>query len=90
MVSPIETDNALFINQDAKFSLADLSAGKSLSLAKNFENSGFFIVAISGKIEVGEEVLNARDAIGVSEIESFEIKASKDAEILAIELPMVF
>ncbi len=90
VVSPKESDNALFINQDAKFSLADLSAGKTLSLTKNFDNSGFFIVAISGKIEVGGEVLNTRDAIGLSDIESIEIKASEDAEILAIELPMVF
>jgi hypothetical protein len=37
---------------------------------------------------VDGEKLNSRDAIGISETESFEMKASNDSEILLIEVPM--
>ncbi len=90
VVSPLEKDEALFINQDAKFLLADLDANKMLALDKNFVYSGFYIVVISGKIQIEKNMLNERDAIGISETDSFQITAIEDAEILAIELPMEF
>jgi hypothetical protein len=37
---------------------------------------------------VGDTVLGKRDALGISESDSFTITASEDAELLAIEVPM--
>jgi hypothetical protein len=33
---------------------------------------------------------DAKDAVGISETDSFEIKALEDTELLAIEIPMVY
>ena len=88
VVSPIDADNALWINQDARFSLTNLQAGKEITYTNAFKGNGVFLVVINGSVEVGGEQLNKRDALGISEMENFTVKASEDAELLAIEIPM--
>ncbi len=88
VVSPQEADNALWINQDARFALTNLEAGKEISYTNAFKGNGVFLVAINGSVEVNGEVLNKRDAIGISEADEFRIKATANAELLAIEIPM--
>ncbi len=88
VVSPVESDKALWINQDARFSLTKLDAGKELNYSNAFKGNGIFLVVINGAVEVGGQQLNKRDALGISEADSFTINASEDAELLAIEIPM--
>ena len=88
VVSPIDADNALWINQDARFSLTNLQAGAALNYTNAFKNNGVFLVVINGSVEVGGQQLNKRDALGISETENFTVSASEDAELLAIEIPM--
>ena len=88
VVSPKEEDNALWINQDARFSMTTLEAGKSLDYKNAFTGNGVFLVVIDGTVKVGETVLNKRDALGISDTDSFSITASEDAALLAIEVPM--
>ena len=88
VVSPLEADDALWINQDARFSLTNLGNGKEISYAPAFKGNGIFLVVINGAVEVNGQALNKRDALGISETDSFTIKATADAELLAIEVPM--
>jgi quercetin 2,3-dioxygenase len=88
VVSPIDADNALWINQDARFSLTNLESGKEITYTTTFKNNGVFLVVINGTVEVSGQQLNKRDALGISETESFTLKASENAELLAIEIPM--
>ncbi len=88
VVSPIEADNALWINQDAKFALTNLDTGKELSYSTAFANNGVFLVVINGSVTVDGQQLSKRDALGISETQSFTVTASEDAELLAIEIPM--
>jgi len=88
VVSPIEADNALWINQDARFSLTNLQSGNEITYTNGFKNNGVFLVVINGSVEVDGQQLNKRDALGISETEGFTVKASEDAELLAIEIPM--
>ncbi len=88
VVSPIETDKALWINQDAKFSLTNLQEGKSLTYKNTFNSNGVFLVVINGSAKINDVVLNKRDAIGIYDTDSFLITATTDAALLAIEVPM--
>ncbi len=88
VVSPIEADSALWINQDAKFALTNLDAGKEITYANAFTNNGVFLVVINGAVTVDGRQLNKKDALGISETENFTIKATENAELLAIEIPM--
>jgi quercetin 2,3-dioxygenase len=88
IVSPQEADNALWINQDARFALTNLEAGKEISYSATFKGNGVFLVVINGSVEVNGQALGKRDAIGISEADEFSIRAAENAELLAIEVPM--
>ncbi len=88
VVSPREEDNALWINQDARFALSTLQAGKTLEYNTAFKGNGVYLVVVNGKVQLGDTVLDKRDAIGVYDTGSFSITASEDAELLAVEVPM--
>jgi quercetin 2,3-dioxygenase len=88
VVSPVEADNALWINQDARFLLSKLTAGTTLEYNNAFEGNGVYLMVINGTVTVGEQTLSNRDAVGISEADSFSITAGTDAELMAIEVPM--
>ena len=88
VVSPKAEDAALWINQDARFSLTKLDAGNTLTYENGFEGNGVFLVVIDGTVKVDDIELGKRDAVGIYDTNSFTIDASEDAELLAIEIPM--
>jgi redox-sensitive bicupin YhaK (pirin superfamily) len=88
VVSPNEADKALWINQDARFAMTKLEAGKEINYKNAFTGNGVFLVVINGSVTVNDQQLGKRDAIGISGVDDFSIKANEDAELLAIEVPM--
>ena len=88
VVSPKAEDDALWINQDARFSLAKLDAGNTLTYENGFKGNGVFLVIINGSVKVNDIELGKRDAVGIYDSDSFTITASEAAELLAIEIPM--
>ena len=58
VVSPVETDKALWINQDARFSLTKLEAGRSLHYSNAFKGNGVFLVVINGTVKINEQVIS--------------------------------
>ena len=88
IVSPKEEDNGLWINQDARFAMTNLEAGKSITYQNGFNDNGVYLVVINGTVEVNGTTLEKRDAAGITGADSFTINASTDAELLAIEVPM--
>ncbi|MBK7104834.1 MAG: pirin family protein [Ignavibacteriae bacterium] len=88
IVSPDKNANLLWLNQDAYFNLGDFEKGKTISYKIHNENNGVYIFNIEGKIKISDETLNRRDALGIWEIESFEISAEEDSKFLLIEIPM--
>lgn len=88
VVSPIEEDKGLWINQDARFAMTNLSAGNTISYKNGFKGNGVFLVVINGSATVDGIELDKRDAIGIYDTDNFNVTASADAELLAIEIPM--
>lgn len=87
VVAP-DDEKALWINQDAWFSLSDLEANQSITYSMKGNDSGLYVFVIEGSIEIGDTALNKRDAIGLSETDKVQIKSSENARILLIEVPM--
>ena len=88
VVSPNDKDGGLWINQDARFAMTKLEAGKTLDYSNAFAGNGIYLVVINGTVEVDGNILTKRDAAGIENTDSFSITASEDAELLAIEVPM--
>ena len=89
VVSPDEKDKAVWINQDAKFSLATIEAGTALDYKNAFAGNGVYFFVLEGKATIAEKELNKRDAIGISETEHVTVKATDTSSVLAIEVPML-
>jgi quercetin 2,3-dioxygenase len=88
VVSPEKNNRALWINQDAYFSLANLTKGTNLKYNIQHKGNGVYIFVINGSVEIAGNKLDTRDAIGIEDTDSIDISANSDSEILAIEVPM--
>jgi quercetin 2,3-dioxygenase len=88
VVSPDEKDAGMWINQDARFSLASIDAGGALTYTNKFTGNGVYFFVIEGSVEIADNKLGKRDAIGISDSNDISIKAAALSEILAIEIPM--
>ena len=88
VVSPIDAGGSLWINQDPRFAMTKLDAGKTLTYENAFKGNGVYLVVINGSVEIDGKKLAKRDAAGIESSDNFSITASEDAELLAIEVPM--
>lgn len=88
VVSPGKENGALWINQDAWFSLTHLSPGTTLDYSLHRGGGGVYIFVVEGSISVGDQVLSRRDGLGVYDTETISIKAVAEAEVLLMEVPL--
>ena len=87
VVAP-DNEDAVWINQDAWFSLAKIESGQSLTYQLHNENSGIYVFVIEGKVKISETMLDKRDGMGIYQTNQVIVDASENAEILVIEVPM--
>lgn len=80
--------NALPISQQAYIYRTNLDANKSVDLKVKSAQNGCYIFVVEGEIEVANNTLKKRDAIGIYETETIEIKAIQNSELIIIEVPM--
>ena len=89
ILSPNETDEGVWIHQDAWFYLSDFETNFSKTYSINKPSNGMYVFVISGTITVDGQLLNTRDGFGITNFETLEITATSDAKFLLMELPMV-
>jgi len=87
VVAP-DDDNAVWINQDAWFSLANFSNGFTSNYTIHKKGNGVYAFVIKGNVSINNIELNERDGLGIDDISEITIKADSDAELLLIEVPM--
>jgi redox-sensitive bicupin YhaK (pirin superfamily) len=88
VVSPDEKEGGVWINQDARFALTRLTAGKEIGFTPAFKGNGVYIFVLEGEVTIDGKRLEKRDGLGISAADSFTIQAGADSELLAIEVPM--
>jgi quercetin 2,3-dioxygenase len=88
IISPDNDNGALWINQDAWFSLGNISTGVSTEYVLRNPGNGVYVFVMEGDITVNEQPLNKRDGLGIWEVDRLTITANSSAEVLLIELPM--
>lgn len=77
-----------WINQNAKLSLGSLEKGMSLQYNLNKQNKCVYVFVIEGGLNINEQVLAKRDAMGIWDTEVFYVTAEQDAEFIVIEVPI--
>ena len=90
IVSPKDKNdgNALWVYQQTFLNLGIFEKDTSFSYKVNIPENGVYIFLIEGEIEVDNQILRTRDAMGIIDFEQFEIKINSKSKILLIEVPM--
>ena len=90
IVSPNDQNdgNALWVYQKTFFHLGIFESNTSVTYKVRIPKNGVYLFLIEGEIEVNNNVLKARDAMGITDFDAFEIKISTKSKILLVEVPM--
>ncbi len=93
IVSPQDKNdgNALWVHQQTFFYLGVFNKEQTINYKIKVAKNGVYLFLIEGQIEVNNQVLLPRDAIGLSAIEDFDIIIKPyqgNTKILLIEVPM--
>ncbi len=90
IVSPNDENdgNALWIYQKSFFHLGIFDSNTSTTYKVRIAKNGVYLFLIDGEIEVNNQVLKARDAMGITNFDVVDIKINSEAKILLIEVPM--
>lgn len=88
IVSPNPDDAGVWIHQDAWFFIGKLDAGLNIKHTLKKKENGVYAFLLSGDISISSQLLHARDGLGIWDVESLDIHAESDAEILLMEVPM--
>jgi hypothetical protein len=87
VVAP-DDDNAVFINQDAWFSLGKFSKDLTTTYQVRKTGNGVYAFILNGTVTLNGETVSDRDGLGIWDTDSIAIKADTDAEFLLIDVPM--
>lgn len=88
LVHPETENQALSIHQDAWISRINPQENSSNSYRLFKPGNGVYIFVIEGEISVQNQVLKKRDALTVEHSDTIEFTATKEADVLFIEVPM--
>jgi hypothetical protein len=89
LVSPMDNDDpGLKINQQAWIYRTTLEPGNTIAHKMHSDQHGAYIFVIDGQVKIGDQLLNRRDAIGISETNAIGITADKESDVLIFEVPM--
>lgn len=87
VVAP-DDSSALWINQDAWFTLGNIDSAFDITYMLHKAGNGVYVFVVEGSITINEHQLTKRDAVGIWSADQFKIKATTDAQLLLIEVPM--
>lgn len=88
ILSPSAEDDGVWIHQDAWFHISHLDKGKTIDYSLHKKSNGVYAFVLKGSLEINDQALEARDGYGLWDIDSIRLKASADAEVLLMEVPM--
>lgn len=90
IIAPIDQPegNAIGIYQQAWFSQTELDQNKTLSYNSKSKLNGAYVFVIEGSIQIDDVILSKRDALGITEYESFKIEALENSKVLVMDVTM--
>lgn len=88
VLSPNKDDQGVWAHQDAWFNIGKFTKGNSDEYKINKKGNGVYAFILEGEVELNGEKLSKRDGMGVWDTDSFTVKATEDARVLLMEVPM--
>lgn len=89
LVAPEHSEETVWINQDAWFSIADIEAEQQVTYEKHNQKNGVYFFVLGGGANIDGNNVKQRDGLGVTDGQTFPILAQTKTQILAIEVPLI-
>lgn len=87
VVAP-DNKEAVWINQNAWFTLGNFEAAQTTSYTLHNAKSGVYVFVLKGGVTINSIALQERDGLGITETDLLNITADTDTEFLLMEVPM--
>ena len=78
-------EGSLPIHQQGYISMIDLD--ENIETEYHLKNGAYFFL-IDGEVNIADETLEKRDALGIIETEKVTVKANKNSKLLVVDVPM--
>ncbi len=88
ILSPSKDEQGVWIHQDAWFHLGSFTQGTTDQYKINKVGNGVYAFILDGEVEINGEKLAKRDGMGIWNTDSFSVKATENARVLLMEVPM--
>jgi len=88
ITSPNPDDAGVWIHQNAWFHLGKLDKGFKTEYQVKDKANGVYVFLLSGKLNVNGQTLEARDGFGTWSVDTLNIQALDNAEVLLMDVPM--
>jgi redox-sensitive bicupin YhaK (pirin superfamily) len=89
LVAPNVSEESVWINQDAWFSLADIEAEQQVIYEKNNRKNGVYFFVIEGDANIDGHDVKQRDGLGIIDGETYTVFTQTKTQLLAIEVPLI-
>ena len=89
LISPVKSEDTLWINQDATFSMGEFEAGKEINYDIKTSGNGVYVFVLEGSVKIDDSKLNKRDALGVYNTSSIIIETEAQSRLLIMDIPML-
>lgn len=89
IVSPNNTDEGVWIQQNAWFFLADFDKEMRTNYQLKSKGNGIYIFNLKGELSIDGQILHSRDGLGIWDTNTLSIQACSDTEFLVMEVPML-
>ena len=88
ILSPNQTDQGVWIHQNAWFNLGSFDHKKNLEYKIHSNKNGVYAFIIEGKAKIEGQSLDKRDGYGIWNVNAISIEVEKNSKILLMEVPM--
>ncbi|TAD99393.1 MAG: pirin family protein [Bacteroidetes bacterium] len=88
ILSPNADDEGVWIHQNAWFHLGKFDKGLTTNYDLKLKGNGIYAFVLSGEVQIQNQKLGKRDALGIWNVDQISIQANSDAEFLLMEVPM--
>ena len=88
ILSPNSNDEGVWVHQNAWFSIAEFEKGNEKTYQLKDPKNGVYAFVLEGEVSIEGQGLGKRDGFGVWDTEAITIKATGNAKILLMDVPM--
>lgn len=88
ILSPHQSDQGVWIHQNAWFSLGEFDDERILTYKLHSKSNGVYAFVIDGKVSIQNQMLDKRDGFGVWNTDALTISTHPNSKVLLMEVPM--